>query len=119
MTLIDRILLALAGLLVLCGLGAAIYIEHERANAAEQQVLTLTASLAASQAALDAYTASAQKAAKTAATNQTKVNNALQAHPDWTSTSVPDDVWDSLYGNRPSKASGVVAAPVRGASAPG
>ncbi|WP_250865856.1 hypothetical protein, partial [Caballeronia sp. INSB1] len=101
------------------GVLGRIHVEHERADTAEAQVATLSASLAASQASLDAYSRSMQSAAKTATTNQTKVTNALKANPDWTSTAVPDDVWDSLYGNRPAAASRQPASAVRGASAPG
>ena len=119
MPLADKVIAALLALVVFMGLGAAVYIEHERADTAEAQVATLSASLAASQASLDAYTASVQKAVKTASTNQTKVTNALKANPDWADTAVPDDVWDSLYGNRPSAASRQPASEVRGASAPG
>jgi hypothetical protein len=117
-TILDKVLAYLLALAVLVGLAGAVYIEHDRADAAEAQVATLSASLAASQASLDAYSKSMQSAAKTASTNQTKVTHALQANPDWTSTAVPDDVWDSLYGNRTGKASGQPASAVRGASAP-
>jgi hypothetical protein len=114
--LIDRLLIALAGLLVLSGLGTAVYVEHTRAEKASEQVATLTASLVASQAAFDAYKTAQAVTQARASTNQTKVTHALQAHPDWTSTAVPDDVFDGLYGNRPHAASGVPASGVPGAS---
>lgn len=112
--ILERILLYLLAFAVLVGLAGAVYIEHERADKAEEQVASLSASLAASQAALGAYQASMQTATKTAATNQKKVDNALAANPDWTRTVVPDDVFDSLYGNRPHAASAVAASTVSG-----
>jgi hypothetical protein len=113
--LIDKLLIYSAGFLVLLGLGGAVYIEHERAEKLEDKVQTLTAEAAASQAALDAYTKASAVTQKRAATNQTKVSNALASNPDWTSTRVPDDVWDSLYGNRPHAATGNAASGVPGA----
>jgi hypothetical protein len=115
-TLIDRIIAALALLLVLAGLGFAVYVEHERADTAESKVSALSASLAASQAAFDAYKTAQTLTQARAATNQKKVDNALQAHPDWTSTVVPADVFDSLYGNRPRAASSQPASAVSGTS---
>ncbi|PRF49340.1 hypothetical protein C6Q04_07725 [Burkholderia multivorans] len=109
----DRIIAVLLGLLLVCGLGFTAYTEHKRAQEAAGKVEGLTTALAATQAALDAYAASAKQATARASTNQTRVTHALQTHPDWTSTSVPDDVWDSLYGNRPRSASGVSASAVR------
>jgi len=114
--LVDRILIALAGLLVLCGLAGAVYIEHQRAEALEDKVQTLTAAAAASQAALDAYTNASKQTQARASTNQQKVTSALKANPDWTSTRVPDDVWDSLYGNRPAVAAASAASAVPGTS---
>lgn len=109
----DRIIAVLLGLLFVGGLGFAAYAEHQRANAAQQQVASLTASLAANKAAIDAYTHAAQQTVARASTNQTKVSNALQANPDWSSTAVPDAVWDSLYGNRPAASAGDTAPAVR------
>jgi type II secretory pathway pseudopilin PulG len=108
---------ALVALVILTGLGAAVYIEHERADKATEQVEALTASLAASQAALDAYSKAQAVTQKRAVTNQKKVDNALASNPDWTSTRVPDDVWSSLFDNRPGAASGVAASGVPGAAA--
>ncbi|WP_143136137.1 hypothetical protein [Burkholderia ubonensis] len=109
----DRIIAVLLGLLLVGGLGFAAYAEHSRAQEAEAKVEGLTTALAASQAALDVYATSARAAATRASTNQTRVTNALQTHPDWTRTSVPDDVWDSLYGNRPAASAGDTASAVR------
>ncbi|WP_321932631.1 hypothetical protein [Burkholderia cenocepacia] len=109
----DRIIAVLLGLLLMGGLSFTAYTEHSRAQAAEAKVEGLTTALAASQAALDAYATSARAAATRASTNQTRVANALQTHPDWTRTAVPNDVWDSLYGNRPGAASGSAAPTVR------
>ncbi|HDR9131378.1 hypothetical protein [Burkholderia vietnamiensis] len=109
----DRIIAALLGLLLVGGLGFTAYTEHQRANSEADKVSTLTAALAASQAALEAYTASMSKATTRASTNQRNVSNALSSHPEWTSTPVPDDVFASLYGNRPHAASGGTAPALR------
>jgi hypothetical protein len=111
----DRIIAVLVGLLILGGLAGAVYIEHERADAAEAQVADLSASLAASQASLDAYVAATKVTQARATTNQTKVTNALAANPSWRDTAVPDDVYDSLYGNRPTRAKPSAASAVSGA----
>lgn len=116
MPVLDRILIALVVVLTLVGLVGAVYIEHERADAAEDKVAGLTASLAASQAALDAYAKASAVTQQRAATNQKKVTSALQANPDWTSTRVPDDVWSSLYGNRPAASSPAASVPGAGAA---
>lgn len=115
--ILERVIAALLAILVMVGLGFAVYVEHERADAAEDKVAGLSASLAASQAALDAYATAAKATAQRAATNQKKVSSALQANPDWTRTSVPDDVFNSLYGNRPGAAASSPAASVPRASA--
>lgn len=107
--ILERIIAALLGLLVVVGLGFAVYIEHERADEATEKVASLSASLAASQEALDAFKTAQAETQKRAATNQKKVDNALAANPDWSSTPVPDDVFNSLYDNRPHAASAVAA----------
>jgi hypothetical protein len=112
--ILERIIAALLGLLVVVGLGFAVYIEHERADKAEDKVESLSASLAASQAALDAFKTAQAATQARAATNQKKVDNALAANPDWTRTPVPDDVFDSLFGNRPNAAAASAASDVQG-----
>lgn len=114
MTILDKVLAYLLALAVVVGLAGAVYIEHERADAAADQVAALSASLAASQASLDAYVAASKVTQARAATNQTKVSNALAANPSWRDTAVPDDVFNSLYGNRPNAASGQPASAVSG-----
>jgi uncharacterized protein HemX len=114
----DKVIAALAALLVFLGLGFALYIEHNRAEAATEKVESLTASLVASQSALTAYTEATKQTLARAATNQKKVSNALAANPVARDTPVPDDVFDSLYGNRPRAAVAKPASGVSGASAP-
>jgi len=118
MTLTTKILAAaLSGLLLIAvALGGYAWYEHVHMTTLDQQLsdekansANLALSLASSQAALDAYTKATQAAQQRAATNQSKVDHALKANPDWTSTAVPDDVWDSLYGNRPGSAAGASA----------
>lgn len=110
MTLMTKILAAAVAVFALLALGLGGYGWYEHAhNAAlttdlhteQANNAALTQNLAASQASLSAYTAANRVTQDRASTNQKAVTHAIQAHPDWGSQPVPDDVYASLYGNRP------------------
>jgi len=107
------VLLALA-LLVGAGLGVVAYTEHQRAEKLTEQNTALQQSLASTQAAFDAYATATKQATQRAVTNQKKVSDALASHPDWRDEPVPDDVFDSLFGNRPRASTEQPASAVSG-----
>lgn len=122
MTLLTKILAAAVVVLALAALALGSYgwFEHSRNATLESKLsdeqaksASLALSLARSQAAFDAYVTASKKTQERASTNQKKVNDALNANPDWRDEPVPDDVFDSLYGNRP----GTAARPASGVAA--
>lgn len=122
MTLLTKILAAAVVVLALTALALGGYGWYERTRAAtldqklsdeQAKSASLAQSLAASQAAFDAYVTASRATQQRADHNQKAVNDALNAHPDWRDEPVPDDVFDSLFGNRP----GTEARPASGVAA--
>jgi|GEM_PF-2793197 len=69
----------------------------------QAKVVVLDHTLVATRHSLNVYMARARATAALADTKKKELTRALESHPDWRDTPVPDAVFDSLYKDRGAK----------------
>jgi hypothetical protein len=99
MTLLTKALIVALAVAAVCAAGSFMLWRHDASALvkAKQDVQNLTLSLKATDAAMDAKSKALKAAQARARKSKQELEDALKANPDWSSTSVPGSVWNSLH----------------------
>ena len=106
MNLVTKVLAGLLVALLVLGGVQTVRLHLAKAEAASAKLEAKTSKASAD--ALGKYIDKSRQTDQAAATAKGNLDAALNANRDWSSTPVPDDVWDSLFHDLPA-ASGSAA----------